>query len=114
MSELINRWFSRTNRVPGMLACGLRYPDGSTFSRTWEAHLTETLLNELWTRLQPIGEVAETEAPESLRWTFEKNTVVAAARANGPTFFVLLARKSGEAEDPGLERLLHEFRALRS
>ena len=71
MSELINRWFSRTSRVPGMLACGLRYPDGATFSRTWEVHLTEPLLNELWTRLQPV------------------------------------------AEDAGLERLLHEFRALR-
>ena len=113
MSELINRWFSRTGRVPGMLACGLRYPDGATFSRTWEVHLTESLLNELWTRLHPIAEVVETEAPESLRWTFDKNLVVGATRANGPTFFVLLARKAGEAEVAGLERLLHEFRALR-
>lgn len=113
MSELINRWFSRTGRVPGMLACGLRYPDGNTFSRSWEVPLTEPLLNELWTRLHPITEVAGADAPESLRWTFDKNVVVGAARANGPTFFVLLARKSGEAEDAGLDRLLNEFRALR-
>jgi hypothetical protein len=113
VSELINRWFSRTGRVPGMLACGLRYHDGSTFSRTWEVQISESLLNELWTRLHPISEVAGVESAEMMRWTFDKNAVVAAARENGPTFFVLLAKKSGEAEDPGLERLLHEFRALR-
>lgn len=113
MSELINRWFSRSARVSGILACGLRYPDGGTFSRTWEAHLTEALLNELWTRLHPIAELAVADAPESLRWTFDKNLVVGAARANGPTFFVLRGRKAGETEDAGLERLLNEFRALR-
>ena len=113
MSEVINRWFSRTGRVPGMLACSLRYPDGATFSRTWEVHLAEPLLNELWTRLQPIADVAGADAPESLRWTFDKNLVVGTVRANGPTFFVLLARKAGETEDAGLERLLNEFRALR-
>lgn len=113
MNELINRWFGRTVRVPGMLACGLRYADGTTFSRTWEVHLSEPLLNDVWTRLHPIAETAGVEAPELLRWTFDKHLVVAAPRANGPTFFILLARKSGDTEDAGLERLLHEFRALR-
>jgi hypothetical protein len=113
VSELINRWFSRTGRATGMLACGLRYPDGSTFSRTWELHLPETLLNDIWTRLIPMAEVASAETPETLRWTFDKSVVVAASRANGPTFFVLLSKKGAEVDVAGVERLLNEFRALR-
>ena len=113
MSELINRWFSRTARVPGLLATGLRYADSTTFSRTWEVHLAEPLLNEVWTRLHPIAETAGVESAELLRWTFDKHIVVAAPRVNGPTFFVLLARRPDAKEEAGLERLLHEFRALR-
>ena len=64
MSELINRWFSRTARVPGLLATGLRYADSTTFSRTWEVHLAEPLLNEVWTRLHPIAETAGVESAE--------------------------------------------------
>jgi hypothetical protein len=113
VSELINRWFSRAGRAPGMVACGLRYSDGSVFSKTWELHLPETLLNELWNRLVPIAEVATTDAPESLRWSFDKNVVLAASRANGPIFFALMSRKGEELDTAGVERLLNEFRALR-
>jgi hypothetical protein len=113
MSELINRWFGRAARVPGMLACGLRHADGTTYSRAWEASPAEPLLNELWPRLTAIAEAAGGEAPELLRWTFDKHVVVAAPRPNGPTFFILLVRKTGEDEDAGVERLLQEFRALR-
>jgi hypothetical protein len=114
VSELINRWFSRAARLPGMLACGLRYADGSTYSRTWELHLPEPLLNELWGRLMPIAEVATTaETPETQRWTFDKNLVVATARANGPTFFVLFTKKGEEPDAASVERLLNEFRSLR-
>ena len=56
---------------------------------------------------------ARVETPERMQWTFERNTVAAAARAGGPTFYVLLSRKPGETDDAGVERLLHEFRALR-
>jgi hypothetical protein len=113
VSELINRWFSRTGRAAGMLACGLRYADGSTFSRTWELHLPEALLNDIWTRLMPMADVASMETPEALRWTFDKSVVVAASRTHGPTFFVLLSKKGAEVDMAGVERLLNEFRALR-
>jgi hypothetical protein len=113
MSELINRWFSRAARIPGMLACGLRYNDGIVFSRTWELHLPEPLLNDIWARLAPMTKVASAETPENMRWTFDKNIVVASARENGPTFFVLLSRKGEEPDAASVERLLNEFRALR-
>ncbi len=111
MSELINRWFSRAARLPGMLACGLRYADGSAFSRTWELHLQDALLNELWSRLMPIADVASAQSAEILRWTFDKSVVLAASRESGAVFFVLLSKK--DADISSAERLLNEFRALR-
>ncbi len=113
MSESINRWFSRTARLPGLSGCGLRYPDGTVYSRSWEPHLSEALLNEIWERLLPIAAVAAEGTPESLRWTFDKSLVLAATRPAGPTFFALFTRKPDQPDAPGFDRLLHEFRALR-
>jgi hypothetical protein len=113
MSELINRWFSRVARVPGMAACGLRYADSSVHSKSWEGHFSETVLNELWSRLLPMTEIAARETPDKLQWTFEGAVIVGAARVNGPTFFVILAKKREVADAAGTEKLLSEFRALR-
>lgn len=114
MSELINRWFSRTARLPGMLACGLRYPNGTVFSRTWELHLPEELLRQIWERLVPIAQFAAADSAETQRWTFDKSIVTAAVRPDGSTLFLLLSNKGGELDAASVERLLNEFRALRS
>jgi hypothetical protein len=115
VSDLINRWFGRAARVQGAVAYGLRYSHGSAFSRTWEARLTESVLIELWNRLAGIAEAATPdETPESLRWSFNGGTVIAAARPDGVIFFVLTSRKTDDLDQAGLNRLLSEFRALRS
>ena len=115
MSELINRWFSRAARLPGVMAYGLRYPDASAFSNTWEPRLTAAVLNQLWNRLVAVSATTtKGETPDTLRWTFNSGTVVAAARPDGVTFFVLAPKKHEELDGAGLNRLLSEFRALRS
>lgn len=115
MSELINRWFSRAARLPGAIAYGLRYADKSSFSNTWEQRLTEAVLNQVWNRLGAISDTAtQGEMPDSLRWTFQGGTVIGAARPDGVTFFVLTSKKYEELDRAALNRILSEFRALRS
>jgi hypothetical protein len=115
MSDLINRWFGRAARVQGAMGYGLRYADGSAYSRTWEGRLTETVLTELWNRLALISEAATPgETPETLRWNFNGGTIIGAARGEGVIFFVLTSRKTEDLDQTGLNRLLSEFRALRS
>ncbi|HTD66564.1 MAG TPA: hypothetical protein VK846_08555 [Candidatus Limnocylindria bacterium] len=114
MSELINRWFGRAGRLPGVVAYGLRYPDATVFSNTWEARLSQTVLNELWSRLAPMaGVAAPGETHEMLRWTFNGGVVIGTARTDGPAFFVLASKKVDELDMTGVQRLLSEFRALR-
>lgn len=114
MSELINRWFSRTPRATGMAACGLLYPGGVGFSRSWDPRWSEEQLNDLWRRLVLMSEVAGGAAAPGKKWTFEGGTVLSAARGDGSALFVLLpASLSAERDDAGIERLLAEFRALR-
>lgn len=115
MSDLINRWFARAARVPGARAYGLRYSDGQTFSNTWEARFPESMLNQLWNRLTPVAELAGRGAAlETRHWTFHHGLVIGAARPDGPAFFVLASKKGAELDEAGLNRLLSEFRALRS
>lgn len=113
MSELINRWFSRTPRLPGMAACGMFCAEGAAFSKSWEGQYSEPVLDELWRRLFTIAEAAEACSAERLRWTFEGGVILAASRPGGPYFFILLPHQTGERDTAGVERLLAEFRGLR-
>jgi len=117
VSELINRWFSRAMQFHGVAACGLRYPDGPVFSRSWDAQFPEPTLNELWPRLVPVAEAvssAQGANAEKLEWTFESGLVTASMHPSGVIFFLLLTNKTGTRHAPGTERLLVEFRGLRS
>jgi hypothetical protein len=115
VSELINRWFSRAARLQGAVAYGLRYPDLTAFSNTWEPRLTEAVLNQAWNRLMTISATAtQGENPETLRWSFNGGTVIGTARMDGVTFFVVTSNRKEELDQAGLHRLLSEFRALRS
>lgn len=113
MSELINRWFSRAMQCNGVSACGLRYPDGPVFSRSWDTQFPEPTLNDLWPRLVPVTEATNVANAEKLEWTFESGLVTATMHPSGAIFFLLLTNKAGARHNPGIERLLIEFRALR-
>ena len=113
MSELINRWFSRAAQFNGVSACGLRYPDGAVFSRSWEAQFPEAMLNELWPRLVPIAEATGCTGAERLDWTFDAGIVTATTHPGGAIFFLLFNSKAGRRDTAGVERMLIEFRALR-
>ncbi|HTD88044.1 MAG TPA: hypothetical protein VK850_15830, partial [Candidatus Binatia bacterium] len=107
MSELINRWFSRAGRLQGAVAYGLRYPDATAFSNTWEPRLTEPVLNQAWNRLMTISTTAtQGEYPETLRWSFNGGTVIGTARTDGVTFFVVTSNRNEELDQAGLHRLL--------
>jgi hypothetical protein len=113
MNELMARWFSRLGRISGVAACGLYHMD-KAISLPWEAHLTEPLLNELWQRLAHVARatVPAGETAESMRWTFDRHVVTAAARPDGSLFF-LLRNKDGNTDTVGLARMENEFRNLR-
>jgi len=115
VSELINRWFGRASRLPGALAYGLRYSNSKVYSHTWEARLSEAVLNDLWNRLAPMISVTQPNGtPEFLRWTFNGAIIFGTTRHDGSMFFVLSPKKSDEANAKELDRLLSEFRALRA
>ena len=113
MSELINRWFSRAAQFKGVSACGLRYPDGAVFSRSWDAQFPEAMLNELWPRLVPIAGTTGCAGAERLDWTFDAGMITATTHPGGATFFLLFNSQAGGPDAAGMERMLLEFRTLR-
>jgi hypothetical protein len=115
MSELINRWFGRAARLPGVIAYGLRYGDSGAYTSSWEPRLSDTVLNELWNRLARFADTAAmSEVPQDARWTFHGGIVIGAARPDGAMFFVLVPRSADGIDEPGISRLLSEFRSLRA
>ena len=114
MSEPINRWFSRAAPFHGLSACGLRYPEGAVFSRSWDAQFPATMLDELWPRLVPIAEATGCAGAERMDWTFDAGLVTATTHASGAIFFLLFNRPAGGRDAAGVERMLFEFRALRA
>jgi hypothetical protein len=114
VNETLHRWFSRATAGQGATACGLRYPDGSVFSKSWDAQLTDTKLNELWQRLVLFKDGCGGANAERLKWTFDSGIVTATTHTSGVMFFVLTNRATEPRDTVGIERLLVEFQALRS
>ncbi|HMJ90304.1 MAG TPA: hypothetical protein VK530_10830 [Candidatus Acidoferrum sp.] len=116
MNDLATRWFGRLHRVTGAMAYGLRTNDRQIFSRTWNPQFSEAALNDFWQRLEGIAQVAlpAGEKAESLRWIFHDHLVTAVARPDNTMYFILRAKDARSVDESGLERLLNEFRGLRS
>jgi hypothetical protein len=109
MNEKLKQWFDRCALMPGLLGCGVRLPDGTCLSKSFNPNCPSERLEEA---LICLGDslpsfFAHGLMPRWLTWTFEKGQMRLAERADGLVLGVAVEPNSIAAEN--LDLLTEEF-----
>jgi hypothetical protein len=114
MKETINLWLSKHARVPGVLACGVRYPDQAVFSQTWSSDFPVSVLDNTWRCAADTFPVLQLHrlSGDWVRWVYERAYFYVTRRRDGICLGIFTL-KDPLGHDPGeIRRLLSEFQAL--
>ena len=113
MKETLNLWLSNNGRLPGLLACGIRYPDTSSFTQTLAAGFPTTALeNSLRCVADTFLVLQLNRLPaDHVRWVYDKASLYCARRSDG-ICLVLIAAKDAVSSEKAIDRLLAEFQKV--
>ena len=116
MKEFLNQWLSRRARLPGVLACGVRFPDKTTLTQSWSPEFTAPSLDNAWRCASDAFQVLKVNffPNERVRWIYEKALLHCARREDGICLGIFTAKERGAVDVAEIERLIAEFRALRT
>jgi hypothetical protein len=112
MKEKLNLWFASCALTPGILGCGVRLPDKTCLSQSFNDNCPREHLDQL---VQSLGDSlpsfsAHGLAPRWLTWIFEKNLLRVALHPDGLLVCLVIQPDSPAAQN--LDLLTEEFLAL--
>jgi hypothetical protein len=114
MSDSLIQWLHQRSRAPGVLACGLRFPDKTTASCSYSPSFPTECLDRTWRYVGDMFEVASLHgfAHQRARWLYERAGLNCVLRPDRVFFgaFIGLDLKPEEAEV--VAELFAEFQRL--
>jgi hypothetical protein len=112
MKNTAKQWLTDRASPAGMLACGLRSPDGQTVCRSIEDILPEITMQKLLGQFEQVRATlfAEPLSPRWCTWAFEHGLIRFVPRPDG-WVLGLVIRAESDAQ-PRLDPLSAEFLAL--
>ena len=116
MKELLQQWVGQRAQLPGVLACGVRFPDKTSFTQSWAADFRVQNLDRAWRCAGEAFQVLKIYffPNEYVRWVYEKAVLHCARRDDGICLGIFTAKDTQAPDPAAVQRLLVEFRALRS
>jgi len=116
MKEFLQQWVSGRARLPGVLACGVRFSDKTSFTQSWSPDFSVQNLDHAWRCASDAFQVLKINffPSEYVRWVYEKAFLYCARREDGVCFGLFTANDPQSYDRAAIERLLAEFRALGS
>lgn len=114
MKELVNQWFEQSAPFEGILACGLRFPDQTSVSKTWadgfEGGAVENALRCVVDGFQVVQ--LNRINPSRLRWVYSAALLYCERRQDGTCLGVFTAKDVESVDLNALERLFGEFQTV--
>ena len=116
MKEPLQQWVSQRARLPGVLACGLRFADKTCFTESWSSDFPVQNLDHAWRCASDAFQVLKINLVphEYVRWVYEKAFLYCARRDDGICLGVFTAKDTQTCDPAAVGRLMSEFRALRN
>jgi hypothetical protein len=116
MKETINLWLSKNARLPGVLACGVRYPDQTVFSQTWSSGFPVQVLDNTWRAVGDTFPVFQLHrfSGNWVRWVYERAHLYTTRRRDGICLGLFTVKDPLGFDPVEIERLLGEFHTLSS
>jgi hypothetical protein len=114
MKEVLQQWVDQQTRLPGVLACGLRFPDKTSFTRCWSAEFAVPNLDRAWRCASDAYQVLKINFPHNdyVRWVYQNAFLYTARREDGVCLGIFTTRDPRACDPVEMERLLAEFRTL--
>lgn len=114
MKEAFHQWIDQLPTTPGLLACGVRFPDRSSLNRSWSAEFPEGALDNAWRCVTDTFDVLRiNQLPEQrLRWVFAHAALYAERRSDGICLGLFTTRDPWGEAVTGLEPIVGEFHAV--
>ena len=112
--EQIAKWLGRAPAVRGTLLRGVLFPDQSVVNDGADPDFPTSALEQAWRVASDTFQVlnAQRFPPTRLSWVYERAVLHCVQRKDGTLLGVFLTRKTAEADNDGLTRLLGEFQNL--
>ena len=115
MNDEFNSWLRNHTQIPGVIACGVRYPDKSTFTRVYSNEISEATTESA---LRCIAETFLAMKNQKftgprLCWTFENALLHCFARSDGICLGVFTSKDPQVAAPDKLNKLIAEFQNTR-
>jgi hypothetical protein len=116
IKETTNRWLARNTKAKGVLACGVRYPDQTSFNQTSAPSFSTTALDNSWNCVASTFQFLKQSQNDvdQMCWVFENYLLYCAVRADDVCLGIFTSKKEEEHDPAVIGRMISEFKALRA
>jgi hypothetical protein len=116
MKSILQQWLAERTQVPGVIACGIRFPDKTSLTQSWSKEFQIESLENAWRCVSDTFQVLKINffPNEKIRWVYENAFLYCGRRYDG-ICLAIFTSKDPQVFDPEIiEKLMTEFRALGS
>lgn len=117
MKSVITKWLKERTGTPGVLACGVQFPDASSCSQSHSPQFSPPVLEHTWRCVADTFQVLKLQQhfpATRLRWIYEHAYLYCAQREDGLCLGVFTAKDPAALDTGALEQLLGEFQGLKA
>lgn len=114
MKVVIRQWLSQRTQVPGVLACGVRFPDKTACTQTWSPDFPAASLDNAWRCVSDAFQVIKHDffPNQRVRWVYENALLFCTCRDDGIGLGIFTAKDAQSFDANEVEQLIAEFTAL--
>ncbi len=114
-NEVTNRWLSRNAKTKGVLACGIRYSDLTTFNQTGSPEFSTAALDSSWECVSHTFAFLKQHKTEvdQMCWVFENFLLHCAWRSDDTCLGIVTSKNQDEHDAVAVNRIISEFKALK-
>jgi len=114
MNDRIKNWLAQVPTVRGLLACGVRFGDGTALSQSYSCDCPMVALEHAWRCADDTFEVlaAYRQPATRLRWRYELAHLQCVRRTDGMLLGLFVTSRPGDLDAAAVERLMAEFEVL--
>jgi hypothetical protein len=116
IKEITNRWLARNTKGKGILACGVRYPDQTTFNQTSNSNFAAKALDNSWNCVSSTFQFLKQNKNDvdQMCWVFENYLLYCVVRTDDVCLGIFTSKKEEEQDPALINRMISEFKALRA
>ncbi len=114
--EMTNRWLARNAKAKGILACGVRHPDQTTFNHAASSSdISTAALDNSWECVSSTFAFLKQHKNEvdQMCWVFENFLLHCALRSDETCLGILTSKNADEHDPAVVNRLISEFKSLK-